>query len=107
MSGYRVEELIGAGSSAEVWRGRVMSTGVPVALKRVWMTDRAATETALAEAALLSALDHPHLVKLHQVRRVDDDVVLVLDLAAAGSLAALLDRRGKLTVGEVVTALAP
>jgi hypothetical protein len=107
MSGYRVEELIGAGSSAEVWRGRVVSTAVPVALKRVWLTDRAATETALAEAALLSALDHPHLVKLHEVRRVGDDVVLVLDLAAAGSLSTLLDRRGRLTVGEVVTALAP
>jgi hypothetical protein len=107
MPGYRVEELIGAGSSAEVWRGRVVSTDVPVALKRVWLTDRAATETALAEAALLSALDHPHLVQLHEVRRVGDDVVLVLDLAAAGSLAALLARRGRLTVGEAVTALAP
>jgi hypothetical protein len=107
MPGYRVEELIGAGSSAEVWRGRVVSTDVPVALKRVWLTDRTATETALAEAALLSALDHPHLVKLHEVRRVGDDVVLVLDLAAAGSLAELLARRGKLTVGEAVTALAP
>jgi hypothetical protein len=107
MPGYRIEELIGAGSSAEVWRGRVVSTDVPVALKRVWLDDRAATETALAEAALLSTLDHPHLVKLHEVRRVGDDVVLVLDLAAAGSLADLLARRGKLTVGEAVTALAP
>ena len=56
---------------------------------------------------MLSALDHPHLMKLHEVRPVDDAIVLVLDLAAAGSLATLLARRGRLTVGETVTALAP
>lgn len=107
MPGYRVEQLIGAGSSAEVWRGRVAATGMPVALKRIWLTDRFRADAALAEAALLSTLDHPHLVKLHDMRRVGNDVVLVLDLAAGGSLADLLARRGRLTVGEVVTALAP
>ncbi len=107
LPGYRVEELIGAGSSGEVWRARVISTGVPVALKRIWLSERAQREAALSEAAMLSALDHPHLMKLHEVRPVDDAIVLVLDLAAAGSLASLLARRGRLTVGETVTALAP
>ncbi|MGH8862246.1 MAG: protein kinase domain-containing protein, partial [Jatrophihabitantaceae bacterium] len=108
MSGYRVEELLGAGSSGEVWRARVNSTGVPVALKRIWLSGREQRDTALSEAAILSALDHPHLMKLHDVRHVDDDaIVLVLDLAGGGSLASLLARRGRLTVGETITAIAP
>jgi hypothetical protein len=107
LSGYRVEELIGSGSTGEVWRARVTSTGVPVALKRIWLSERARREDALSEAAMLSALDHPHLMALHDVRHVDDAVVLVLDLAAGGSLASLLARRGRLTVGETITAISP
>ena len=107
LPGYRVEDLIGAGSSGEVWRASVTSTGVPVALKRIWLSERAQRQAAISEAAMLSALDHPHLMRLHELRPVDDAIVLVLDLAAAGSLATLLSRRGRLTVGETITALAP
>ncbi|HEY2298767.1 MAG TPA: protein kinase [Jatrophihabitans sp.] len=107
LPGYKVEALIGAGASGEVWRATVGSTGVPVALKRIWLSERAQRQAAISEAAILGELDHPHLMKLHDVRRLDDAIVLVLDLAAAGSLAALLDRRGRLTVGETITAIAP
>ncbi len=107
LPGYRVEALIGAGASGEVWRASVASTGVPVALKRIWLSERAERDAAIGEAAMLSTLDHPHLMKLHEVRTADDAVVLVLDLAAAGPLSTLLARRGRLTPGETVTALAP
>ncbi len=107
MSGYRVEELLGAGSSGEVWRARVSATGGAVALKRIWLSDPAQRKAALSEAAMLSTLEHPHLMKLHEVRHVDDAIVLVLDLAAGGSLASLLARRGRLTVGEAITTIAP
>lgn len=107
LPGYRVEALIGAGASGEVWRASVASTGVPVALKRIWLSERAQRDAAIGEAAMLSTLDHPHLMKLHEVRTTDDAIVLVLDLAAAGPLSTLLARRGRLTPGETVTALAP
>ncbi|HEY8301506.1 MAG TPA: protein kinase [Jatrophihabitans sp.] len=107
LPGYRVEALIGAGASGEVWRASVTSTGVPVALKRIWLSERAERDAAIGEAAMLSTLDHPHLMKLHEVRTTEDAIVLVLDLAAAGALSTLLARRGRLTPGETVTALAP
>jgi len=59
------------------------------------------------EAALLAALEHPNIVRLHALLPSDDAVVLVLDLADGGSLAGLLDARGRLTPGEVITAIAP
>src|SRR5205823_5488541 len=62
---------------------------------------------ARVEAVLLSVLDHPNLIRLHAFVPLRQAGVLVLDLAAGGSLAALIQRRGRLTPGEVVSSLAP
>ncbi len=105
--GYVVEELLGYGGSGEVWRGHASATGTLVALKRLPVDDVAQVQAARAEAALLSTLDHPHVIRVHELVPVDGGVVLVLDLAGGGSLADLLARRGRLTPGEVVTALSP
>ncbi|SNS44778.1 Serine/threonine protein kinase [Geodermatophilus pulveris] len=107
--GYRLEELLGRGGSGEVWRAVPRSGGAPVAVKLLVAGD---AERQAREAALLGELDHPHLVRLHEVvheprRGGQPRVALVLDLLAGGSLAALLARRGRLRPGEVVTALAP
>jgi hypothetical protein len=107
LSGYVIEECLGRGGSGTVWRARVARTGQLVALKRLPATDAVQLASARAEAAVLSALDHPHLIRLHEIVATSDASVLVLDLADAGSLADLLRRRGRLTPGEVVTALAP
>jgi hypothetical protein len=105
--GYAVEDFLGRGAHGEVWRGRVRRTGAAVALKRIPIADAAQRAAALNEAAVLSALDHPHLVRLHETIRRPDAVVLVLDLAPAGSLQRIVAARGRLTPGEVVTATAP
>ncbi|SET05092.1 serine/threonine-protein kinase [Geodermatophilus poikilotrophus] len=107
--GYRLEELLGRGGSGEVWRAVPRSGGAPVAVKLLVAGD---AERQAREAALLGELDHPHLVRLHEVvhgprRGGQPRVALVLDLLPGGSLAALLARRGRLRPGEVVTALAP
>lgn len=107
LPGYVANELLGYGGSGEVWRGHATGTGAPVALKRLPVIDAAQVQAARGEAALLSTLDHPHLIRLHELVPAGDAVVLVLDLAGGGSLADLLSRRGRLTPGEVITALAP
>ncbi|MPQ97631.1 protein kinase [Modestobacter sp. I12A-02628] len=104
-----VEELLGRGGSGQVWRARPRSGGEPVALKVLVHGDPG---RQAREATMLGELDHPHLVHLHDVvrhrtRRGEEQVALVLDLLAGGSLAALLARRGRLRPGEVVTAIAP
>ncbi len=107
LPGFMIGELLGSGNSSEVWAARIAATGEQVALKRVALTESDALRAARTEAALLTALDHPHLIRLHALIPTPDAAVLVLDLADGGSLADLLARRGRLAVGEVVTALAP
>lgn len=107
LRGYAVERLLGSGASGDVWQARATSSGARVALKRIPVRTADQFARAEAEAALLSALDHPNLVRLHAVVPVEDALVLVLDLAEGGSLADLLHARGRLTPGETITAIAP
>ena len=107
IGGYVADELIGYGASAQVWRGHVGRTAEPVALKVLDLADGSAVRAARAEAAVLSALDHPHLVRLRELVPDGESIVLVLELAPGGSLAQLLERRGRLSPGEVVAALSP
>jgi hypothetical protein len=107
LRGYTVERLLGSGATGDVWQARVIASGERVAIKRLPVADAEQLRRAEAEAALLCALDHPNLVRLHAVVPEGDALLLVLDLADGGSLADVLHARGRLTPGEVVGALAP
>lgn len=101
--GFTLERLLGRGGSGEVWSARVTESGDRVALK---VLSRVSPDAA-TEAAVLETLDHPHLVRVIGMLSTPEASVLVLDLAEGGSLAQLLDARGRLPIGEVVTALSP
>ncbi|MEO8888736.1 MAG: protein kinase, partial [Jatrophihabitantaceae bacterium] len=107
LPGYLVQERLGVGGSAQVWQARRRSDGTAVAVKLLPAVERSQLAAVRAEAAMLSGLDHPHLLHLREVVPVKDGLALVVDLAAGGSLASLLRSRGRLTQGEVVTAIAP
>jgi len=105
--GYRIESLLGRGGFGDVWAAVQVSTGQRVALKRIDTADARAVASARAEAALIAALDHPNLIRLHEFVALDGAVVLALELAAGGTLAAVLGRRDRLSPAEVSAALSP
>jgi hypothetical protein len=107
VEGYVVEELIGSGGSGEVWRGRDLTSGDRVALKRLRGPGPASIERLRREATLLATVAGPHVVGLRGLLVEDDHAVLVMDLATGGSLAGVLATRGRLSAPEVVTILAP
>jgi serine/threonine protein kinase len=113
VSGYDVGRQLGKGGSAAVWLVSEKSTGRSFALKCMQDApdDFSTEESIRREIRILSALDHPHLVRAHDVVRLggvgDGSCGLVMDFAAGGSLAELVGTRGKLTVGETVTVLTP
>ena len=106
--GYDVVELLGFGGSGEVWLARSAASGEPVALKRLRTPgDLAGRDRLRREAAVLTGITHPHVLRLRTVVSAGDDLVLVLDHAAGGSLARLVAGRGALAPGEVVTVATP
>lgn len=109
--GYDVVEMLGFGAGGEVWLAREAVTGRAVALKRLRAGGTLADRDRLRrEAAVLACIDHPHVVRLHEVHgdTVDGDAItLVLDLASGGSLSRLLAVRGPLRPGEVITLIVP
>jgi eukaryotic-like serine/threonine-protein kinase len=108
LAGFDAVELLGYGSGGEVWLARERATGLPVALKRLRPgADLATRDRLRREAAVLAGIDHPHVVRLRSVHGDGDGLVLVLDLAAGGSLASLLATRRRLAPGEVVTIAVP
>lgn len=94
---YEAVELLGYGPASEAWRGRVRATGERVVLRRLTPPDPALAERARAVTR------SPHVLRVRDV----SDALLVVEHAPGGSLEALLTRRGALSPGEVVTALAP
>lgn len=113
VAGYQVGRELGKGGSAAVWLVSEKATGRSFALKCVEAgPDHFATEESIRrEIRILSALDHPHLVKAYDVVRPagagGGTWGLVMDFASGGSLAELVATRGKLSIGETVTVLTP
>lgn len=111
LAGFDVEQLVGFGASGEVWRARERATGEIVALKRLRVGDAAMDAESQRQlrrsAALLATVRHEHVVHVRATVPSPTGLVLVLDYAEGGSLAALLAARGVLSAGEVVAIAAP
>ncbi|NAZ78369.1 protein kinase, partial [Kineococcus sp. T13] len=117
VDGYAVGRLLGAGGSGVVWAGTGVD-GVERALKVLHLPPApgaGAEEQLLRELSLLRRVRHPRVVAVHDISRdtsaprADAPAgrpVLVLDLAAGGSLASVLARRRRLSAGEVAGLLA-
>ena len=106
---YRVIRRLGRGGMGVVDLAQA-DDGSEVALKRLALhgtPDEVARARARIrrEAEVLSALDHPGIVRLVEVLDEDDDVVLVMPYLAGGSLHERVVREGPLDP-EVVAVLA-
>lgn len=110
--GYTITELLGFGTTGEVWRGRDDTSGEPVAIKRLWEPSGADFAAKLRDhdAAVRKAAGELdlHLVPVREViAGVGGEVVVVAAYCGGGNLGTLLTRRGRLHPSEVVTLLAP
>lgn len=115
--GYVVGRRLGAGGSATVWLATEERSHRNFALKcfTPGPGDNAASaeiqDSVRRELRILSALDHKHLVKAHEVVRLNGTAGgkfgLVMDFAAGGSVAQLVASRARLSIGETVTILTP
>src|SRR5262249_29480577 len=90
---YLLGEVIGAGATSTVVRARRDPPGDLVAAKLLsppLSADPTASARFLEGCRQLAALDHPHILALHDFGRDGDVVFAILTLAENGSLRALI-----------------
>lgn len=111
MPGYRLGDRLGVGGTGTVWAATREADGTPCAVKLVATRDGDEAAAAAREIAVLARVDVEGLVGFHEALVVAEDgyeaVALVLDHVGGGSLERVVRARGRLSVGESVTVLAP
>ncbi|HET8658014.1 MAG TPA: protein kinase [Micromonosporaceae bacterium] len=101
---YQIEELLGSGGMATVWRGRDLRLARPVAIKELpgpWLADRAVLERFDREARTAARLAHPNIVAVHDVGVDGSSRYLVMELIEGPTVAAML-ADGPLPVAQAV-----
>lgn len=88
--GYAVEEALGSGGMATVYRGRQLTLERPVAIKVLRAFGRDAAELNQRfeqEAQLIAALDHPNIVAIYEVTRTaEGNACYIMPLLPHGDL---------------------
>jgi serine/threonine protein kinase len=107
IAGYSLRRGLGSGSVGAVWLVRDLVSGRHAVLKRIPVASVPVAEEFRRDLALARGVDHPHLARLIDVRQNDREWLLFSQYVAAGTLTALLQRRGPLSLGELVTLVSP
>ena len=94
---YEILEKIGTGGMGEVYRARDTKLGREVALK-ILPPDAAADperrERFQREAKAVASIQHPHIVTIHSIEKVDGVRFLTMELVRGSTLAELIPTDG-------------
>ncbi len=101
--GYRLERFLGSGAFGQVWVGRDLNTGRPVAIK--FFLHRGGVNWSLLSHEVKNLVQlsaDRHIVQVLEVGWDSDPPYYVMELVTGGSLEDELSRRGALPVAEAV-----
>lgn len=107
---YLIEERVGTGAMAAVYRARDPIAQREVALKVLLPgADMTTQERFRREARMVDRLDHPNIVHTYQVGQAPDDgtIFIAMELVTGSSLADVLERRGRLEARDACALLEP
>lgn len=93
---YGVEGVLGRGTMGLVYRARHQTLGRPVAIKCLHeslLSDVMLVRRFLQEARLVNAINHPHIVEVHDFVESPGQVYAVMELLEGETLTARLERQ--------------
>lgn len=102
---YRVEKVLGQGGMGMVLKGTQLALSRPVAIKLMLPNVLGSADSFLRferEAKVLAQLSHPHIVQVIDNGVFGDHAYLVMEYLEGKDLAAVLDERIVLPIGEAV-----
>ncbi|WP_106398802.1 serine/threonine-protein kinase [Actinocorallia populi] len=91
---YELREVIGGGGMGRVWRAFDDVARREVAVKEMY--ERVGTERALREARAMARLQHPEIVRVHDVLMWGDRPWIVMEFLDGTPLDELIERNGRL-----------
>ncbi|HEY1014522.1 MAG TPA: protein kinase [Herpetosiphonaceae bacterium] len=99
LDGYQIEELVGVGGMARIYRGRDTRLDRPVAIKVIDHSHQRDPDYLLRferEAQAIARLDHPNIVHLYYYGESQGRLYMVMQYVAGRDLQSLLaERRGQ------------
>lgn len=102
---YEIIRQLGQGGFGAVYEARDRMLDRRVAIKQL-LSDRAKDERAIKrfmqEARVIAALEHPNVVTIYGLRIKEQQIYMILEYLAGGSVRDLLNREGKLPLNEAV-----
>ncbi len=104
---YRLLKKIAKGSTAVMYEATDLRTHNHVALKVTRLrtgqsNERERVEHWLHEAEIVSQLDHPNIVQIHDAELLRDSAYIAMDYISGYSMSLRLRKREYLTVGECI-----
>jgi hypothetical protein len=106
--GYTELRPLGRGGFGDVVLARHDASGILVAIKYLrgdLLTDRGFTESFRREAAVLSSLDDPNVVRLYEYVESDAGAAIVMELVDGVSLRQILSHQGQTTAEAALVVL--
>ena len=110
LAGYRLEERIGAGGMAVVFRARDERLGRLVALKILapeMADDQEFRRRFIAESRAAAKVEDPHIIPIYEASEADGVLFIAMRFVARGDLRRVLERERALAPGRTVEFISP
>ncbi|KAG6643284.1 hypothetical protein CIPAW_09G199700 [Carya illinoinensis] len=94
---YQVGRQIGSGSFSVVWHARHRVHGTEVAIKEIatGRLNKKLQESLMSEIFILKRINHPNIIRLHDIIEVPGKIHLVLEYCRGGDLSIYIQRQGR------------
>ncbi|KAK4749500.1 hypothetical protein SAY87_026949 [Trapa incisa] len=94
---YLVGRQIGSGSFSVVWHARHRVHFTEVAIKEIatGQLSKKLRESLMSEIIILQKINHPNIIRLHEIIEVPGKIHLVLEYCRGGDLSVYIQRHGR------------
>jgi len=109
IAGYQIEEELGRGGMAIVYRARDVNLGRIVALKILapqLAQDDSFRQRFIQESRAAAAVDHPHIIPVFEAGKADGELFIAMRYVSTGDVRTLLDADGPLPVARAAAIVA-